>query len=240
MGCGSSNADVAEKPKVKEELYSAVCEVPEKKLHQRPTCRKCGSTNLCPAVECGHLDCLEVLISDYCPAQPDLLTERQISLTPLETAAKVGNVQAFRMLADAGASIGDVHCGPMFIALRADHPDIVAECLNRGVSVEVIERGTLELPLHLAATLGNVSLVQLLLDYGANPNGRCRGGRRPLHAAVEQGHHNCVDLLLENGAIANVKDDNGVSPMDLVCQLADADATGRIRQLFMEAGAMSM
>jgi ankyrin repeat protein len=51
-----------------------------------------------------------------------------------------------------------------------------------------------------AARIGNESLVKLLLERGADPNGRGFLGRQPLWNAAREGHFNVVKLLLEHGA----------------------------------------
>jgi ankyrin repeat protein len=61
------------------------------------------------------------------------------------------------------------------------------------------------LPLVIAATHGFMDMVKLLLDHGADVNGRLEGrkfaddGLALLHAFAN-GHHDVVNLLLEHGA----------------------------------------
>ena len=55
-------------------------------------------------------------------------------------------------------------------------------------------------PLHMAVTLGSLDLVQLLLDFGANPNLGNRSHETPLHFAAERGYTDIVQLLLKQGA----------------------------------------
>lgn len=55
-------------------------------------------------------------------------------------------------------------------------------------------------PLHMAVSLGSRDLVQLLLDFGANPNLGNRSQETPLHFAAERGYTDIVQLLLARGA----------------------------------------
>lgn len=54
-----------------------------------------------------------------------------------------------------------------------------------------------ELPLHVAASLGRLSLVSLLLGAGAKPTARDGAGETALHVAARFGHAETVSALLE-------------------------------------------
>jgi len=51
-----------------------------------------------------------------------------------------------------------------------------------------------------AAFAGNVELVNLLLEKGADPNARNGEGKTPLTFAREKGHDSVVELLRKRGA----------------------------------------
>ena len=64
----------------------------------------------------------------------------------------------------------------------------------------------------------SASLVEELLDNGADVNAKANDGSTPLHLAVEHNFLAVVALLLEYGADINAKDDWGLTPWDLAQQ----------------------
>ena len=65
-----------------------------------------------------------------------------------------------------------------------------------------------------AALMGHTEIVALLLEHGADINGRSRDGGTALHAAAFLGRIETVKLLLENGADANLQSNIGGTAMD--------------------------
>ncbi|KAL2844114.1 hypothetical protein BJY01DRAFT_248356 [Aspergillus pseudoustus] len=55
-------------------------------------------------------------------------------------------------------------------------------------------------PLHLAANMNHIAVVQALVKHGANKEARDFGNNTPLMLADQNGHTDVVELLLENGA----------------------------------------
>lgn len=69
--------------------------------------------------------------------------------------------------------------------------------------------------LHLASSRGNIDLVRLLLEHGANPNIRDCVNNLPIHLAIISSHVQVVTLLLEAGTDINSLDLNGKSVLHL-------------------------
>lgn len=76
--------------------------------------------------------------------------------------------------------------------------------------------------LHIAAKEGHLSVVEVLVENGADPN--VRTVRRPdipflyfrdaaLHFAGEQGHAAVVEYLLRNGAKVDARNSEGLTPL---------------------------
>ena len=55
-------------------------------------------------------------------------------------------------------------------------------------------------PLHVACSLGNVELVELLVSHGAELSRKDAQGRTPLHVCAATGQQPCLAFLLDHGA----------------------------------------
>ena len=104
-------------------------------------------------------------------------------------------------------------------------------------------------PLHIAATHKNTSMVQLLLEKGADVNAKDNLKRTALHDASRnkrirgivlryinfnaEDSHTTVQLLLNSGADVNVKDKDGETPLHYVVAIGDESRV----HLLLEAGA---
>lgn len=69
-------------------------------------------------------------------------------------------------------------------------------------------------PLHYAVSLGNLELVEFLVEHGANINAKDINGVTPLHIAAKNGHFSIVKFLVKHGALIDVVDIYGKTPID--------------------------
>ena len=70
-------------------------------------------------------------------------------------------------------------------------------------------------PLQQSCLEGNLALVMLLLDHGANIEGKDNNGWSPLHFAIVSGHCNITSLLIDSCANLTCVDCKGRLPVDL-------------------------
>jgi ankyrin repeat protein len=90
-------------------------------------------------------------------------------------------------------------------------------------------------PLGLAAFFGQVAVVQLLLERGAEVNRPSRNPMRvmPLHSAAAAGHLEICRLLLEHGAQVNAAQADEFTPLHAAAQNDDVALT----ELLLQHGA---
>lgn len=119
--------------------------------------------------------------------RPQLDAKDNFGRTPLSHAAEVNNLEAFRLLVNAGSD-----------------PNVLAGGQNSWDSLT---------PLSYAAKSGHEHMIKALLDSGANPNQLGRTGRNALSYAAEGSSEATTRLLLERGCDPNCRDSMGRTPL---------------------------
>ena len=74
-------------------------------------------------------------------------------------------------------------------------------------------------PLHCAAEIGHLSVVEFLVNQNADINAKGKGDLTPLHFAARDGHLSVVDYLVNQNADLNAKDKNGETPLGLAREI---------------------
>jgi len=86
--------------------------------------------------------------------------------------------------------------------------------------------------IHVAAMLGDVALIEALLDRGVDVNDqRNRPKWTPLHYAVNSGNVEAVKILLKRGADPNLADVNGITPLHVAGRSHDEPIWTAITQM---------
>ena len=151
------------------------------------------------------------------PNAPDAKAGR----TALHIAAAQGYFAGMEMLFEAGAdplTLDNEGNTVMHHACKGGNGkysvDVASYLRTMGSSLDVQNREG-NSPLHLAATVGDLSCVQYLLEFGANPGTRNSGGETPAHVAAGNGHASCIVQLAEYGAILDTKTNSGSTVHDV-------------------------
>ncbi len=120
--------------------------------------------------------------------------------TPLASAVRSGQLEALRMLLDAGAVPTDEVVG---MTMRYRQWEALGALIEHGGNPEVRGFWDGRSPLELAAERHDLAQMRLLLDHGAEPDAISNEGptsQPALHYAAENNMHDEVELLLEYGA----------------------------------------
>ncbi|KAG8005749.1 Ankyrin repeat and SOCS box protein 13, partial [Nibea albiflora] len=211
-----------------------------------------GSTPLCNACASGSLECAKLLLDYGAKVNPSLTA---LTASPLHEACIQGNIEVVKLMICSGAQLEafDVHFGPpLHIACAKGHVNCVKEMLKAGnpLSLQQLCRITVRKMLgsrasevigcwsertevHKAASLGQASELQHLIQSGASVNMVAVDSITPLHEACLRGQAQCVRLLLDAGAQVDARNVDGSTP------LCDACSSGSLEcvSLLLEHGA---
>ncbi|XP_073902289.1 inactive serine/threonine-protein kinase TEX14 isoform X4 [Castor canadensis] len=87
----------------------------------------------------------------------------------------------------------------------------VKKILKKGIYADAIN-SLGQTALFVAALLGLKKLVDVLVDYGSDPNHRCYDGSTPVHAAAFSGNQWILSKLLDAGGDLRLHDEKGRNP----------------------------
>ncbi len=103
---------------------------------------------------------------------------------------------------------------PLYRAVNYGFDDGVRELLKHGASASA-PQGENNSLVYRVAYRGNLSLLTLLVDAGADVNAVCYDGSTGLHVAAKSGYGNIIRFLMERGADVNVRDRHMNTPADV-------------------------
>ena len=193
-----------------------------------------------------------ILITAHLAANASPIEPKTIYETDLKYACRIGNLTQVKELIQMGhhPNIMDRHyISPLHVTTD---PTIAKYLLNNGANVHAADIN-FNTKLCLAARNGELEMVQLLIEYGADPNNKCFRNQTALHRTVDvkiakilmdsgadieardkdnntklclaasKGELEMAELLLENGADANTRCANNQTPLHLA---ASSDQNG--------------
>lgn len=152
--------------------------------------------------------------------------------TALILAAANGRLEVVRALLDANADVNAKNhfsSSALELASRQGHSEVV-----RALLAAKADLNSNPCILYSASASGNVDVMKLLLDAGADKDGKnCGVGNPLLIYAIEEGSANVVRALLEAGTDKEVRDGDGYTPLIAAIRHSRVEVVS----LLLEAGA---
>ena len=179
---------------------------------------KNGFNSLIMAAQNGHTERVRELIS----AGAQVNKQYQWGPTALWLASYKGHSACIKELVTAGADVNrSFTTRPLTTAIKAENEYSLEDLLKAGADVNSIDGVDGNTPLMTAVGVNNKTIVQLLIDWGANINAENNKGETALYLAVTKAHadfqrqqtnnHQIVYILLLAGAHLH-KTSSGLDP----------------------------
>lgn len=140
-------------------------------------------TALIAACRLGRINIVEIALKFNAKNDP----HPEFGQTALQVAVASGHASCVRLILETAAESG----ANLIIVNHEDY--------NK------------EAPIHVASRCGNVEILELLIDHGANMTLVDAKGRTCLHCTTQSGYHSCLDFLLSTGCnmMLEERDDQG-------------------------------
>jgi hypothetical protein len=178
------------------------------------------------------------LLADHARETREFADERAMSAA-LFDAIRDGQLADARAILRRGIDVNmiDPRTGtsPLLAAVRGRRPAI-AEALLAACARTDLPDGNGDTPLH--ASVGEPTLVKLLLDRDAAPDARNGAGRTAMHLAAAAGDRLSIKFLAARGANVNALDSTGRTPLDLTNAPTASEAARGASGLLQELGAL--
>ncbi len=159
-----------------------------------------GRTPLHWAARGGHFEVLQYLVD----RGADLNAIDNNGIAPLHSLARSGQTEAARLLIDKGADIDikdPVKLTPLNMAAESGLEAMVKLLIEKGANIENKHAYGRTPLVGAARERGNINVIRMLLDAGADVNSSDNWGATALDLAAWRGFEEVVNLLLERGAL---------------------------------------
>jgi ankyrin repeat protein len=127
--------------------------------------------------------------------------------TPLTLATQHGHRQAVNILLEAGTFVNVIDGqgnSPLFMAVMYQHIDLAEKFLKHGADVDIYNSEFQACPLHIAASNGDLDMVQTLVAGNCDVNAVQDQGQTALYISAEIGFLDVTECLLAAGAEPDV------------------------------------
>ncbi|CAN0216568.1 unnamed protein product [Scytosiphon promiscuus] len=207
-----------------------------------------GDTPLHLAAACGNTNVISTLLRRGASIE----AANDIGQHALHLAVENGHFAAVEELlradADPSARYGDDNSNSP-LRLGVTNTAMTRALLEHGADVDSTDDVGFT-ALHYAASDGGRATIESILEAGADLEARSSGitlgedygfiGLTPLHVAAYHDSFEAMDLLLQSGATINAKDDEGLTPLHVVCKTAEFPDSVKSADFLLRRGANEM
>jgi cytohesin len=190
-----------------------------------------GKTPLQIAAEKGQLIVAKYLLDHGADVNAG---SRRHPGNPLYGAAEHGHKAMVELLLSRGADVNAGVLDPLYRAISLGYAEVAEVLMANKADVNLKGiNGDGQRPLHAAASNGKTSLVQLLINHGADVNATDNNGYTPLHSAATADALPAAKLLLASKVEVNARNKSGDTPLHSAAQQGNADVVS----LLLDSGA---
>ncbi len=178
-----------------------------------------GNTTLIIASEKGYVYLVQLLLRHSASVN----LENRAGLTAFHFAVQNGHTEIVKLLAENGAKIFTLFphgVPPIFEAVKNGYTSIASHLIDLGINPNSVVDKTGTSLLSIASAYGSVTMVEMLLKKGADPNLPNKLGVTPIFMSIGKGHVKITSILLENGASTKAKTTEGLTPKDVTVDRA--------------------
>lgn len=182
-----------------------------------------GRTPLHWAVSVQNESAIRLLLPYMTKIDLDTLKD-DAGWTPFHIACAVGNMEIVEALYNNNEEMKpdlDLQTSQgvtgLHLAVSKKHLEVVKYLLKLGASVRIKDKKS-QIPLHRAASVGSVGIVEYLCKTGKSPvNWKDISGWTPVFHALAEGHADIAVLLVNTyDAEYDLEDNDGKKPIDYV------------------------
>lgn len=188
------------------------------------------------AIDHNHVECVQLLLESGARAVNKYFMGHEINLAPLD------HLQCMKLLIDHGADPNTCNrCGitPLMRACREQNVQAVRFLLRHGadLDIECPPRFEQKRAIHFAIQVGNLELMEILLQNGASRSRTENYRYSPLHEAILKDNVDICKLMLEYGSDVNERTESYATPVMLVCGTEGLKNRRQLLEVLLSNGA---
>jgi ankyrin repeat protein len=175
-----------------------------------------GLTPLRRALINGRSDIAKLLLDKGADVHTRGTDLRTHGPSMLREAVGNTNVPLLNLLLKKGVKASDLNGEgyPWFCVRVVRRRDVIGPLVQNGLDVNIRLREETKTLMEMAVEHADEGTVELLIDAGAELEGKGHKGRTPIFIAVYRGHEPLIKLLADRGADLGFRDKRGDTPLE--------------------------